>query len=563
MTRTTATAPSAGRKRFSPFLEELEDRRILSVYSPAQIAHAYGFDQVTFANGTVRGTGAGQTIAIVDAFDDPNIAGNLQTFDRTFGLPDPVFVKATPQGVPKANAGWSAEIALDVEWAHALAPASHILLVEAKSDSGTDLLSAVNYAEWEPGVSVVSMSWNSPEFSTEASYDSHFSTPTGHAGVTFIASAGDNGAPAQWPAVSPRVLAVGGTSLTLGTGNSYGSESAWSSSSGGISSFETKPAFQSLVSTPNTFRSSPDVAYDADPKTAFYVYDSVNGAWFADGGTSAGAPQWAALVAIANQGRALAGSGSLDGPSQTLYALYTMAHVAAPTYFHDITTGSNGNPATTGYDLVTGLGSPVANQVIAGLVAWNGAGTTGSLTSGGHTSTPGTTKTAAHPMLESSVALAGPFVDSGAGIGLVRRDVSVLTEATTHQIMPMAIEGDAAPSKALQLLMLREPPVSSNAANRSLLQWPPRSTAAPDMTAGLGESTHGRQSTRVTVTAATAKYANYETSPARPSEHARATAEAPARAVAPATYLADSSAVALVVFGLGGSYGEDEPKTRT
>ena len=369
----------AGRHRVRLRVELLEDRSVPSVYTPSQIRHAYGFDQITFANGAIVGDGSGQTIAIVDAYDDPFIFSDLHHFDQTFGLPDPPsFVKAMQVGT-RANAGWAGEIALDVEWAHAIAPGANLLLVEARSSSLSDLLSAVDYAASQPGVSVVSMSWGAGEFSSEHALDSHFVTPAGHRGVTFVASAGDDGSPPIWPAVSPNVLSVGGTSLHLTSSGNYLSETGWSGSGGGVSRFESKPGYQTFVATGNTSRTNPDVAYNADPNTGVYVYDSFNGGWFAVGGTSAGAPQWAALVAIADEGRAIAGKGSLDGPSQTLYALYRIAQSSASTYFHDETSGNNGFAAKAGYDDVTGNGSPVANRVVSALVGWAGTGATGSV----------------------------------------------------------------------------------------------------------------------------------------------------------------------------------------
>ena len=161
-------------------------------------------------------TGAGQTIAIVDAYDDPTIATDLQTFDAQFGLPNPTFTKVNQTGgtqYPPTDPNWVIEIALDVEWAHAMAPGANILLVEANSDQLSDLLTAVNYASSQPGVSVVSMSWGCSEFAQETQLDSYFTTPAGHQGVTFVAATGDNAAPASWPATSPNVVAVGGTSL--------------------------------------------------------------------------------------------------------------------------------------------------------------------------------------------------------------------------------------------------------------------------------------------------------------------------------------------------------------
>lgn len=360
-------------------VELLEDRSVPAVFTPAQIRHAYGFDNITFSNGSIVGNGAGQTIAIVDAYDDPFIFSDLHHFDQTFGLPDaPSFVKARQVGAV-ADAGWAGEIALDVEWAHAIAPGANLLLVEARSSNLSDLLSAVDYAASQPGVSAVSMSWGASEFSSERALDSHFATPAGHRGVTFVAAAGDDGGLPGWPAVSPNVLSVGGTSLHLTSSGNYSSETGWSDSGGGVSRYETIPGFQTLVGTGSTTRrTNPDVSYDADPNTGVYVYDSFNGGWYAVGGTSAGAPQWAALVAIADEGRAVAGKGSLDGASQTLYALYRMAQASETAYFHDQTSGTNGFAAKSGYDDVTGIGSPIANRVVASLVNWNGIGVTGS-----------------------------------------------------------------------------------------------------------------------------------------------------------------------------------------
>jgi hypothetical protein len=367
-------------------------------YSPAQLRQAYGFDKITFNNGTVAGDGSGTTIAIVDAYNDPNIASDLHQFDVQFGLSDPVFTKVNETGgtsLPTANAGWSEEIALDVEWAHAIAPKANILLVEAASSSMGDLMTAVNYARNAAGVVAVSMSWGGGEFFGENSYDSYFTTPSGHSGVTFIASSGDSGAPASYPASSPNVLSVGGTSLYLNSQNGFSSESAWSGSGGGISAYESQPSYQKGVVTQSaTYRTNPDVAYDANPSTGFAVYDSYGtpsgSPWIQLGGTSAGAPQWAALVAIADQGRALAGKAALNGPTQTLPAIYALS--AAD--FHDTTSGSSaGRPsysAGAGYDLVTGRGSPVANLVVNDLVGSSSTTTTSAVTHFSITAAPST-----------------------------------------------------------------------------------------------------------------------------------------------------------------------------
>src|SRR5579872_1061032 len=154
-----------------------------SGYTPAQIRHAYGFDQISF-NGA-PGNGAGTTIAIVDAYDDPNIANDLHQFNLAFGLADaPSFTKVNQAGstsnLPAANAGWISEIALDVEWAHAIAPGASILLVEANSNSYSDLFTAVSTAGHSAGVVAVSMSWGGGEFSGETVNDSLFTTLAGH-----------------------------------------------------------------------------------------------------------------------------------------------------------------------------------------------------------------------------------------------------------------------------------------------------------------------------------------------------------------------------------------------
>jgi hypothetical protein len=330
--------------------------------SPAQIAQAYGFNQIQLSGG-VKGDGSGQTIAIVDAYDDPTIASDLAKFDSQFGLAaPPSFTKVYQSGFkPQADSGWSQEISLDVEWAHAMAPKAKIVLVEANSANLGDLLSAVDTARNMPAVSVISMSWGSSEFYSETSYDSYFTTPAGHQGITFVASSGDQGAPGLWPSLSTNVLAVGGTSLHL-SGGGYGSESAWSGSGGGTSQYENEPSYQSNVQSTGA-RSTPDVAYDANPSTGCAVSESYgSGGWMVVGGTSAGAPQWAALVAIADQGLAQAGKGTLDGAQSRVYQLPSGD-------FHDITSGSNGYSAGAGYDLVTGLGSPLANLVVSDLVA--------------------------------------------------------------------------------------------------------------------------------------------------------------------------------------------------
>jgi hypothetical protein len=209
--------------------------------TPTQICQAYGFNTLSF--GSTAATGAGTTIAIVDAYDDPNIASDLHSFDQYFGLPDPPsFTKVNQTGgsTPSATDDvWATEIVLDVQWSHAVAPGANILLVEANSDSDSDLYTAVSYASHTSGVVAVSMSWGGSESSGETAYDSDFTTPSGHPGVTFLASSGDDGAPPSNPAASPNVVSVGGTSLYLTAQDNYSSESGWSGSGGGVSSYES------------------------------------------------------------------------------------------------------------------------------------------------------------------------------------------------------------------------------------------------------------------------------------------------------------------------------------
>jgi len=375
---------------------------------PSDLQIAYGTDQIMF--GSIVGDGKGQTIAIVDAYDDPkflnsNAAGfatsDLANFDIQVGLPDPPsFTKVNqlgqssplpgtdPAGAGNANGNWEIEEALDIEYAHGIAPGANIILVEANSSSDSDLFGAVAMAAGLPGVSAVSMSWGETEFSSETSLDSSFVTPHGHQGVTFLASSGDtggfgvdaNGDPTNipgidYPAASPNVVAVGGTSLVLNDDSSYNSETAWSGSGGGTSVYEEPvPTYQQGAQTTG-FRTTPDVAFDADPNTGVSVFDSYNnldgsGPWITVGGTSLGAPGWAGLIAITNQGRVLLGESTLDGPTQTLPALYAIS----PADFNDITSGNNGVfSAGSGYDEVTGLGSPQAVALTADLSVFGAA----------------------------------------------------------------------------------------------------------------------------------------------------------------------------------------------
>jgi hypothetical protein len=356
-------------------------------FTPSQIRQAYGADEISF-DGTA-GTGAGQTIAIIDAYSDPDIISDANSFSANFGLPqfngtgEPTLTVLNQSGgtsLPSepTPGTWDAEESLDVESVHTMAPDANIILFEANNNDISNLYAAVSEAADYAGVSVVSMSWDNTEFSDETASDSIFTTPKGHQGVTFLASTGDVGGVVNYPSSSPNVIAVGGTTLTVNSDGSYDSESAWSDSGGGVSQYESQPSYQDgkVNGTSTTNRTVPDVSIDGNPTTGVYLLDTFyNSSYQEAGGTSLSAPLWAGLIADADQGLALKGDGSLNGATQTLPDLYSLPS----SDFHDITTGSNGFPATTGYDLATGLGSPIANLLVPALAGYSTSSTASQL----------------------------------------------------------------------------------------------------------------------------------------------------------------------------------------
>jgi hypothetical protein len=472
-------------------------------FTAAQITSAYlanNLSLVTKLKGTITGDGAGQTIAIVDAYNDPNIVSDLATFSTQFGLPTANLKVVSQTGsttkLPTTSADWALEIALDVEWAHAIAPAASILLVEANSASLSDLLTAVKYAASYTGVSVVSMSWGTDEFSGEASYNSYFTTPTGHTGVTFIASSGDSGVTC-WPSVASNVLAVGGTTLTVTSSGTYSSETAWSGSGGGVSKYVSLPSYQKMIGISASGRVTPDVAYDANPTSGFLVYNTVSGSgstgWVTIGGTSAGAPQWAAILAIVNQGRVANGLGTLTQANATLYTLYATDTTSD---FHDVTSGSNTGryAAAKGYDAVTGLGSPIVKSLVADLATATATSTTTSTTTitiaqvgssgggssggwggggwrgwggsrsngpgrggyGGYRMTALTADEASDAYADSSVFSASQFTDPSAGLAVTMSDLDQQLTAASHdsstrpsRMDPESQQADAAAEQSL------------------------------------------------------------------------------------------------------------------
>ena len=321
-------------------------------YGPAQFHTGYSLPTTA---------SSAQTIAIVDAYDDPNIQSDLNTYDTQFGLPpcnssNGCFTKVNQTGgnrYPRSNSGWALEISLDVEIAHAMCQNCKILLVEASSSSFSNLLTAVDYAKSH--ANEVSMSWGGSEFSSETSYDTHFST----AGVVFTASAGDNGYGVIYPAASRNVVAVGGTTLNLNSNNTYQSESVWSGTGSGCSAYETAQTWQTKVADwgqtgCGTERGVADVSADADPSTGAAIYDSFGyqgqKGWFQVGGTSLSSPLIASVYALA---------GGISGATAPASIPYGNTGK-----LNDVTSGSNGScgtimcGATSGYDGPTGVGTP-------------------------------------------------------------------------------------------------------------------------------------------------------------------------------------------------------------
>ena len=333
-------------------------------YSPAQVVSAYGF---TSNVSTAGADGTGQTIALVEAYHSKTIVSDLQTFDQLFHLPGPPSIQQFNQyggtQLPAVNNTWSQETALDVEWAHAIAPGAKIVIVEAKSDRLVDLLTAIDAARRINGVTVVSISWGVNEFASETSFDYLFTAPAEHSNITFVASSGEHATagPLQWPATSPDVVSVGGSTLTLANADGITVDAPWTSTDSGNSQYEAAPPFQKSGGK----RGVPDVVYDGNPTTGFAVYDSSNGGWVTLGGTSAGAPQWAALIAIADQIRATDGKASLDGSTQTLPQIYN--YYSQPN--SDVVTFTQSDGGTIAAGSLTGATGGQGAKVINHLAA--------------------------------------------------------------------------------------------------------------------------------------------------------------------------------------------------
>ena len=345
-----------------------------SGYGPADLASAYKLS---------TGAGAGETVAIVDAFNDPTAASDLATYRSQFGLPACTVASGCLQIVnqngatsplPANNSGWAGEESLDLDMVSAICPNCHIILVEASSASDANLYAAEDRAV-TMGAKFVSNSWGGPEYSGQTTDDSHFN----HPGVAITVSSGDSGTGAQFPATSRFVTAVGGTHLVTATNSRGWTETAWNDAGSGCSAFDAKPTWQT-VTTNCTRRAEADVSAVADPATGVAVFQTFGASgWVVYGGTSVAAPVIAGVYALA--GNPTAG---------TYPASYPYAHAGN---LFDVTSGSNGTcgapicTAGTGWDGPTGLGTP------NGTAAFSNGGGPGPLAinnPGNQTSTVGT-----------------------------------------------------------------------------------------------------------------------------------------------------------------------------
>lgn len=387
----------------------LAEGAIVKTYTPAQIRTAYGLPAipppyVSLSPRKAAWLGAGQTIYIVAARHNPNVVAELAAFNEAFGLPGcttqqlpagtPLPLAAapmdgcvlsiaytSPEGImrntaPAYDATWASEIALDVQWAHAIAPLARIVLIEAPSNGDIPLGMAVVLAN-RMGPGVVSMSYGSPENSGSLAVDDAVFRG---AGMTYVAAAGDSGEQVLSPAVNSNVLAVGGTTLADFSNSGLRTETVWGATGGGISAYVATPPYQvggqvGIGSSGLRRRGVADVAFNADPATGQYVAIMKPGdaspSWGSFGGTSISAPQWAGLMAIANALRLQTGGSHIGVPHDLLYRQIGADRRAYATRFLDILGGRNGScsrcSARAGWDAPTGLGTPNAEALLGTL----------------------------------------------------------------------------------------------------------------------------------------------------------------------------------------------------
>ena len=327
-----------------------------SGYGPTDLQSAYNLPSAT--------AGSGQTVAIVDAYDDPNAESDLAVYRSNFGLAacttaNGCFRKVNQSGgtkAPRANSGWAQEISLDLDMVSAACPNCHILLVEATSSSLTNLGTAVNTAAVLKATEI-SNSYGGNESSSDLSYDTSYFN---HPGIPITVSSGDSGYGVQYPAASQYVTSVGGTALSRALNTRGWSESVWSNSAtqgagSGCSAYDPQTGWQSSVSNitgaPCAKRAVADVSAVADPNTGVAVYDTygTSNGWLVFGGTSVASPLIAAVYALAGNA------------ASVTYGAYPYAHTSA---LNDVTTGQTATcgttlcTGTTGWDGPTGLGTP-------------------------------------------------------------------------------------------------------------------------------------------------------------------------------------------------------------
>lgn len=365
-----------------------------SCETPASIGCVYGLTSPVagcpIVGTTANPNGGWGAIAVIEALDNSSAQNDLTTFSNQFGIPAPtltvVYTPSAPASFPASGCSNLLPVSTtapkscltdvtsgndpcdehvaDIEWAHAMAPNAQIMMFEAPSDNLNDKLYAVCYASQavsNQGGGVVSMSFSVAEFAGENAYDTIFQ---GTPNVIYVGSSGDKSAPANYPSSSPYIISAGGTSLQRDAQGNFVNEAAWSTNpnatgsknggSGGPSIYEPRPSYQnSVMKIVGSARGTPDISFDADPASGVCVYSSLhtpNAGWFADGGTSISAPALSGIINTANH-RA---SSTFD----ELTFIYSNAQKNYHSYWHDVLQGYNGYNALTGYDFITGLGSP-------------------------------------------------------------------------------------------------------------------------------------------------------------------------------------------------------------
>jgi subtilase family serine protease len=331
---------------------------------PSQIQSAYKLSGLS---------AAGRTVAIVDAYDDPNAASDLSTYRQAYGLPgcttsNGCFKKVNQNGatspLPSGDYGWAEEESLDLDAVSAACPTCHILLVEASSASTSALATAENSAAKAAGVAAISNSYGGSEARSETSTDSAYN----HPGLAITVSSGDSGYGVEYPAASQYVTAVGGTTLTQASNARGWNETAWSGAGSGCSRYEAKPSWQHDSGCAR--RTVADVSADADPNSGLGVYDTYNNCGSSstcdtliEQGVAQGLDGWAQVGGTSLSSPLIASVYTLAGNTASItYGSYPYSHSSS---LFDVTSGSNGScggsylcTAKAGYDGPTGLGTP-------------------------------------------------------------------------------------------------------------------------------------------------------------------------------------------------------------